>query len=590
MNLEKTYQERLDLLETELAKKNKRDGFFSIFRLALFAVVVAITILIFQWNPIVAIAFIYFSISAFYFIVKNHEGIRKEINVLESLIDLNNGELNGLKGDFSFFSDGKRYQDDEHPFSMDLDLFGNKSIFQKLNRCSSISGENQFASILVNHLEASEISRHQESNQELEPMLDWRQEFFAIGQHTKKDPKALKSILGWADSDDTFFVARWIMILVPLFCICLFLYLFNYVTMEFSWLAFLPTAYLTRTNHKKISALQNILGRQTAFLKTYSALIAHVEDQNFKTTKLKELVSVLQTDKHSVSKKIRKLTFYMNQLDQRLNVFTVIFNLLFLWDLVWVNKIHNWKIKNANNLRVWFSALGELDSFNATATFAYNNPEFTYPTINQENKIDAKDLGHPLLSSKARVDNDFQTSTKQHIKIVTGSNMGGKSTFLRTVGVNAVLAYAGTRTCATDLSLPYLKLYTSMRTKDDLSDNTSSFYAELKRLKIVLEAVKSEENVFFMLDEILKGTNTKDRHKGAKALILQLLKNKGAGLISTHDLELGLLAKDHSDQIENLCFEVDTVGDQLIFDYKIKKGISKSFNATQLMREMGIEV
>ena len=590
MELKKIYTERLSKLKSKLAAKTKRDNFFSILRLALFALLIVVAIFVFQWNPLGGIIFIYLSISGFYFIVKNHEGIRKEIDVLKSLIDLNNAELKGLDGDISFYENGDRYYNDAHPFSMDLDIFGNKSLFQKLNRCASISGENHLATLLTDHLKQEEILENQLANQELEPLIDWRQEFFAIGQSTKKDPKELERIISWAESADTFYTPRWVMVVIPIFCMALFLYLFNYVSMEFSWLAFLPTAYLTRKNHKKISALQLVLGRKTAFLKTSSALIAHIENKDFSSNILKELKTVFKTDKQAVSKSIRKLTFYMNQLDQRLNVFTVIFNLIFLWDLVWVNRIHHWKISHAPKLKSWFSALGDIEAFNSTSTFAFNNPDFAYPSLNNENKIIAEAIGHPLLSAKARIDNDFSTNTKQHIKVITGSNMGGKSTFLRTIGINAVLAYAGTRTCSKKLTLPYLKLYTSMRTKDDLSDNTSSFYAELKRLKIVLEAVKSEQNVYFMLDEILKGTNTKDRHKGAKALILQFLKNKGAGLISTHDLELGMLAKEHPDQIENLCFEVDTVGDQLIFDYKIKKGVSKSFNATQLMREMGIEV
>lgn len=590
MELKDIYTKRLNELKSQLAVKTKKDNFFSILRLALFALLIVIAIFVFQWNPLGGIIFIYLSISGFYFIVRNHEGIRKEIEVLKSLIDLNHGELKGLDGDFSFFENGERYYDDDHPFSMDLDIFGEKSLFQKLNRCASISGENQFASILTNHLNQDEILDHQNANQELETFIDWRQKFFAIGQYTKKDPKELEKILSWADSSDTFYTPRWIMIVVPIFCMALFLYLFSQVTMEFSWLAFLPTAYFTRKNHKKISALQIILGRKTAFLRTSAALIAHIENQDFSSKKLKALKAVFKTEKQAVSKSIRKLTFYMNQLDQRLNIFTAIFNLTFLWDLIWVNKIHDWKLTHAPKLQSWFGALGEFEAFNATSTFAFNNPDFAYPTVFNENELIGESIGHPLLSAKARIYNDFSTNTKQHIKVITGSNMGGKSTFLRTVGINAVLAYAGTRTCSKKMSLPYMKLYTSMRTKDDLSDNTSSFYAELKRLKIVLEAVKSEQNVYFMLDEILKGTNTKDRHKGAKALILQFLKNKGAGLISTHDLELGMLASDHPDQIENLCFEVDTVGDQLIFDYKIKKGVSKSFNATQLMREMGIEV
>jgi len=332
------------------------------------------------------------------------------------------------------------------------------------------------------------------------------------------------------------------------------------------------------------------LSKHINLLKTYSALLKHIEEKSFSSKKGKELKAVFNTSAGLASGKIKKLSFYLNQLDQRLNIFTAIFNLLFLWDHIWVNKIHDWKKANAHSIASWFEAMGKFEALNSTATLVYNNPSWTFPEISAEKEMKAESIGHPLINPQVMISNDFSSSTHQHIKIITGSNMGGKSTFLRTIGINSILAYAGTKVCAQKFELPYLQFYTSMRTKDDLSDNTSSFYAELKRLKLVLEAVQKDDNVYFLLDEILKGTNTKDRHKGAKALILQLLKHKGAGLISTHDLELGNLEKDHPEQIENLCFEVETKGEELIFDYKIKKGVSQSFNATQLMKNIGIDL
>jgi len=168
--------------------------------------------------------------------------------------------------------------------------------------------------------------------------------------------------------------------------------------------------------------------------------------------------------------------------------------------------------------------------------------------------------------------------------------MAGKSTFQRTVGMNMILAYCGSKVCATRLELPILQVLSSMRTQDDLSKDASGFYAELLRLKMVLEQVQSRDNNYFFIDEILKGTNTDDRHKGSKALIRQLLKSNGAGLISTHDLELAKLEESLDGQLENICFEVDVIDDKLSFDYTVKKGVSKSFNASKLMESIGIEI
>jgi len=274
----------------------------------------------------------------------------------------------------------------------------------------------------------------------------------------------------------------------------------------------------------------------------------------------------------------------------RNNFFGILVNLLFPWDYYWALRLQQWKNKNKAKAPIWFETIGWFEAISSLSNVSFNNPEWTYPTLSQTTKIEGKSLGHPLIHKSNRIVNDFNGETKQHIKIVTGSNMGGKSTFLRTIGTNIILANCGSKVCATNFILPHLRLYTSMRTLDALDENTSSFYAELKRLKLVLDAVDHYENVYFLLDEILKGTNSNDRHTGAKALIKGLLKQDGAGLISTHDLELGKLEETYPQTIENICFEVTVAGDELIFDYKLKKGISKSFNASHLMRNMGIDV
>ncbi len=588
--LEEKYRERIDLLEKQRAKLAKKDTSLSILRLVLFVIMLICAIFLFQWKVLVGILFLYLSISAFYFIVKNHDSLRREKDVLDSLIHLNKAEILGLNNDYTSFKDGAVYTNDKHPFSMDLDLFGPKSLFQKVNRCASIFGENELAASFLQQDKIETIDAYQNAHQELDPEIEWRQRFFAIGMKSNKNQKQIDNILNWASSTKSFHLSTLWMILIPLLTIASFIYLCSSGNFNISWIAFIPTAFLTFKNAKRISEIQMDLTKHIDLLKTYSSLIQHIENKSFESKKLLDLQQVFLSDEHKASKHIKKLSFYLHQLDQRLNILTAIFNLIFLWDHIWVNKVHHWKLANSHKIEIWFKTMGKFEAINSYASLSYNHPTWNYPSINKENKFIAISIGHPLLHTKAMISNHFQTETKKHIKIITGSNMGGKSTFLRTIGINTVLCYAGAKVCAEKLNIPSLKIFTSMRTKDDLSDNTSSFYAELKRLKMVLDAVKVEDNVFFLLDEILKGTNTKDRHKGAKALILQLLKNKGAGLISTHDLELGKLEDDHGDQIENLCFEVETKGEELIFDYKLKKGVSKSFNATQLMKNIGIDL
>lgn len=239
----------------------------------------------------------------------------------------------------------------------------------------------------------------------------------------------------------------------------------------------------------------------------------------------------------------------------------------------------------------WFEILQEFDAMVTLGTLHYNHEDWTIPNIDLAfTGLEGIELGHPLIDAKKRVPNDLIVPNSGHIKLITGSNMAGKSTYLRTVGLNIVLAMTGSPVCAKSLRLPILTVNTSMRTQDVLHESTSSFYAELKRLKTIIDSVENGEKVFFLLDEILKGTNSHDRHTGSRALIEQLIKSKGMGLIATHDLELGVLEAEANGTIENLCIEVMVEKDRLTFDYTIKKGVSKSFNATYLMRNMGIKI
>jgi DNA mismatch repair ATPase MutS len=319
-------------------------------------------------------------------------------------------------------------------------------------------------------------------------------------------------------------------------------------------------------------------------------MIAHIESGHFESTKLKQLQATLKGASQPASIAIRRLGYIISQLNVRYNFFAIFLNLYALWDLQWVYRLEQWKIEYRDTLARWFHTLAEFEALGSLATTLSNNPDWTFPVIRKESELIGHALGHPLIHIDKRKCNDLQMPTSGHIKLITGSNMAGKSTLLRTVGLNIVLAMAGAPVCARFLVLPALRVYTSMRTQDALHESTSSFYAELKRLKFIIEAVERREPVFFLLDEILKGTNSHDRHSGSKALILQLIRNGGGGLIATHDLELGGLEAQYPEAIENLCMEVAIRDDKLFFDYTLKKGVSQSFNATLLMKNMGIKM
>ena len=319
-------------------------------------------------------------------------------------------------------------------------------------------------------------------------------------------------------------------------------------------------------------------------------MIDWVENADFKSPKLQSLQAVFDQEERKASVALKRLAYIISQLNVRFNFFAVFLNLWGLWDLHWVYRLEKWKSEEADHLLDWFDALAELEALSSMGNLAHNNPDWIFPEVEADAVLQMDEVGHPLLASGKRISNDLHMPTSGHIKLITGSNMAGKSTFLRTVGLNIVLAMSGSVVCAKRLRLPLLDVYTSMRTQDALHESTSSFFAELKRLKTVIEAVESKDNAFFLLDEILKGTNSRDRHSGAKALIEQLIRNGGGGLIATHDLELTALEAQSDGHIENLCMEVGIDNGQLHFDYKLKKGITQSFNASILMQQMGIDM
>jgi DNA mismatch repair ATPase MutS len=253
--------------------------------------------------------------------------------------------------------------------------------------------------------------------------------------------------------------------------------------------------------------------------------------------------------------------------------------------------LSKWKDTYQKDIDQWIWALSEMETLVSLSCLAHNNPEWCYPIIdNKHLSLNTRSAGHPLLHPRTRINNDLNMSIENHIRLITGSNMAGKSTFLRAIGCNIVLANAGSVCCAESFTLPKLSLFSSMRSNDALEESTSGFYAELKKLKRIIDVVSNKEHCFFLIDEVLKGTNTKDRHLGSVALIKQLIENPSAGLVSTHDLELASLEETTKGQVENWCFEVDVDGDKLSFDYRIKRGVSQSFNATHLMRNMGIKI
>ncbi|MEO6582691.1 MAG: DNA mismatch repair protein MutS, partial [Ferruginibacter sp.] len=292
------------------------------------------------------------------------------------------------------------------------------------------------------------------------------------------------------------------------------------------------------------------------------------------------------------SKKIRSLKKILDRFDLRYNiVLSAPLNVLFQWNLQQVLALEKWKKKYAADVNGWFVALGKFETICSFATISFNNSGWVFPKISAMHfLIEGDNIGHPLITKSKRVDNDVMINKPGEIMLVTGSNMAGKSTYLRSVGINVVLAMAGSAVCASAFTISTVQLLSSMRVSDNLEESTSTFYAELKKLKLIIDKVNNNEKIFILLDEILRGTNSNDRHTGSVALIKQFIKNKASVIVATHDVALAALSYTYPDNILNFHFDAQIKDEELYFDYALKPGVSTSLNASLLMKKIGIEL
>ena len=333
------------------------------------------------------------------------------------------------------------------------------------------------------------------------------------------------------------------------------------------------------------------LNKISSQVDTLSNSVSFIENSSFKEELLSSLQQYLRHENRVASKAIQQLNKILARFDYRFNPLVFIpLNIFLLWDLQQVLQLEKWKERNNEEVRHWFESLETYEALCSIGTLSFNHPLWCFPELNDlKPEFSAKELGHPLIEPTKSVVNDFSTAGRGQINIITGSNMAGKSTFLRAVGINMVLGSMGAPVNASAMKFSPLAVMSSMRIKDNLEESTSTFYAELKKLKTIIDAVKKNKPVFILLDEILRGTNSHDRHTGSKALIRQLLADQAIGLVATHDLELASLSEEYPG-VHNYHFDVQVKAEELYFDYKLKPGICTSLNASILMRKIGIEI
>lgn len=510
----------------------------------------------------------------------------------KNIIDI---ELNVQSGKYDELDPGEEYMDTDHFFTSDLDIFGNNSIFALVNRTCTVHGKQILADNFINpSTDGERIKSRQQAIRELSQKNEFREIFRVTGLLLQKKDISLQSLVQWINNEFSFCRKSWLHLIITgvtttnlslfVLAVC------GILPFTFPLFSLIVFAILCNIIEHKIDKLHDQISKGVNTLYAYSELLKTIPGETFHSDLLKDLQSKVSKDHYNATRSLNKLTHIVDMLEQRKNLMLhLLFEGLMCWQLIQLIRIENWKRKYKVQLNVWMNILGELDALCSLGTFAFNHPQYTYPVLSDiPGTCIGKEIGHPLISPVKCVYNDLDIHKTPFFLIVTGANMAGKSTYLRSVGVNYILAGMGVPVCASYFEYYPALLITSLHTSDSLLKNESYFFAELKKIKVIINKLKEREPLFILLDEILKGTNSFDKQRGSIALIEQLIRLKSNGIIATHDLQLGDLENKSPKHIINYHFATKIMDDKLSFDYKLKPGIVTDLNACFLMQKMGI--
>ncbi len=589
------YQEKLEVYNTKLTVLKKKHGLVSLLRLVGFLGLLISWFYIITVNFILGISLGSTLLIIFFILLKWHKKIEDKKIFVENIITINRNEVDACKGEYSVFSNGDAYIDHNHPYSYDIDLFGDGSLFQYLNRTVTNKGEGLMAYWLsTTPLPNGQIKKNQQAIYELTESVDFRQSFQAIGNiySTEGDEQLL--IKKWLEHG-AFFGKRKQMkiglwILPAIMFIAISTATFGLLSWNYVFSMFLLYLSILGTKLKAFNKYYRELNQSHATLRKIVSLMEVIEKNTFKGDYLNQLKEPLYKNGLSASNQFRQLTKLLDALDNRGNlILGPLLNGFLLWDWQCVYRIEGWQLNHRVEFEGWMDLIAHFDALSCLANLYFNNPDFTFPELSPlAYEFTANDLGHPLLTKEIRVCNDFSIDDIQRYAIITGANMAGKSTFLRTVATNLVLAGCGAPVCASKLIFTPLPLNSSMRTEDSLMKNESYFFAELKRLQRITQALENGDKLFIILDEILRGTNSEDKRKGSIGFVKKITEKMAHGLVATHDLELARLTELQPDIFKALCFEVTIQNNELQFDYKLHPGVTQNMNASFLMLQMGI--
>jgi hypothetical protein len=574
-------------LEKEALILKTKAMYLSVFRFAVFLGTCFLIYTFFgRYLAVFILAFL--GLFLFGFLVSKHVNLKRKRNVLEEKIKINATEIRVLKRDFHHLEAGVEFVNPAHFYSNDIDLFGKGSFFQYINRTKTNDGTVSLAKELTEN-KTTGILEKQNALQELSQKVVWRQHFAALASLVSVKNTS-KSIVNWISK----YVAvlpkyvRKIQVVFSIISLALIgLFSFGFIAFTYITIWFFIGLFITGRFLKKTQNLYTEADSVRKTFRQYHPLLNEIENTTFTSKILKEKQQIIASEDKKAAVIFKEFARILDTFDQRNNVVIAILgNGLFLSEIYNACKVEKWISKYQHTVKKWFQVVAFFDAENSLANFHFNHPKFIFPDIISEKKvISATDLGHPLLKTENRIDNNFNIN-KEEFFIVTGANMAGKSTFLRTVSLSIVMANCGLPVCATSFKYAPIKLITSMRTTDSLTEDASYFYSELKRLKFIVDEIK-ETDYFIILDEILKGTNSKDKAIGSKKFIEKLSTSKSTGIIATHDVSLCEL-ENKFEAIKNYYFDAEIIDNELYFDYALKNGVCKNMNASFLLEKMEI--
>jgi len=579
------YAEKAQLLKQQL-------GWLSLVRLLLFVGFIFLGYRSLVTGSAVFIIGTLVLLAVFLVMIRVYDRMQQQTAFYKALVKLNSDEISFLEGQPSVYGTGKEYTDPHHPYSYDLDMFGEGGLFPYLNRCSTSFGKEALAQSLL-HPDTAIITERQQAIAELKDKLDFRQHLQAHGSLLDTRDKEMQQLKAWLETPSTFKSKAlfYVLMLLPLASTACLIYYFiseQERALNMFYNLFVLNLVAAVSFARKISAHLSVSTSVTKILQQFAGQLKQVEDQTFQSPLLQRLQQGLKTGNDTASRSITRLASLFNYLEAIVNLLvSMLLNGLFLFHVHILFRLEKWKQENGHKIMPWLKLLGEVEALNSLANLSYNNPAFSTPAVSHTETLVAENMGHPLIRASKRINNSISFAEQRFI-ILTGSNMSGKSTFLRTLGINLVLARSGSVVCADRFVFYPYAVHVSMRITDSLQDSESFFYAELKRLQAIIHQLQAGDKTFIILDEILRGTNSNDKHNGTIGLIRKLVAANACGIIATHDLTVSQLAEADPGYISNKCFESEIINDELIFDYKLKDGVCTKLSASFLMVKMGI--